>query len=94
MILENLAKAIGTCPRGLQLARLKLSIKYQCCGGTLQSSIKRTSGLTVNLIKFHTWKVIFKNPSYSRILIGSLAYDLLEDRHTIDIITKFFSLCV
>ena len=38
MIFENGAKAIATCSRRLQLASLKLSIKYQCCGGSLQSS--------------------------------------------------------
>ena len=38
MIFENGTKAIATCSRGLQLAQLKLSIKYQCCGGSLQSS--------------------------------------------------------
>jgi len=37
--------------------------------------------------------LLYNNPSYSRILIG-LAYHLLEDRRTIDvIISKFFSLC-
>ena len=38
MIFENGAKAIATCSRRLQLASLKLSIKYQCCGGSLQCS--------------------------------------------------------
>ena len=38
MIFENGTKAIATCSRGLQLAQLKLSIKYQCCSGSLQSS--------------------------------------------------------
>ena len=38
MIFENGAKVIASCSRGLQLARLKLSIKYQCFGGSLQSS--------------------------------------------------------
>ena len=28
----------ASCSRRLQLARLKLSIKYRCCGGSLQSS--------------------------------------------------------
>ena len=38
MIFEHGAKAIATCSRRLQLASLKLSIKYQCCGGSLQCS--------------------------------------------------------
>ena len=38
MILENGTKAIATWSRRLQLAQLKMSIKYQCCSGSLQSS--------------------------------------------------------
>ena len=53
MIFENGAKAIATCSRGLQLARLKLSIKYQCCGRGLQSSHQKN-------IRFD-WKSIFCN---------------------------------
>ena len=43
-------------------------------------------------MKVGRYVTLYNNPSYSRILIV-LAYDLLEDRRTIDvIITKFFSL--
>ena len=41
MTFDNGAKAIATCSRELQLARLKLSIKYQCCGRDLQSSYQK-----------------------------------------------------
>ena len=41
MIFENSEKALATCSHGLQLAQFKLSIKYQCCSGSLQSSYQK-----------------------------------------------------
>ena len=40
--LSNLLAVVATCLRWLQLARLKLSTKYQCSGGSLQSSHQKT----------------------------------------------------
>ena len=44
------------------------------------------------LVAYHFHFIQYYSSSHCRILIGS-SYDLLEDRHTIDvIITKFFFL--
>ena len=54
MIFENGTKAIATCSRGLQLAQIKLSIKYQSCGGSLQSSHQKNIRFDCNSITPNT----------------------------------------